>query len=176
VSELLWTISDAGINNLSSAAPSVTFKSTGSKTVKVTAKTGSGASSTAERTIYVTEAPAADASFTMSQSTVKSGERVTFIPNAPQLGYTYEWSMPGAEVEKASTTQAATTYAKGGTYTVTLSVSTPSGNTRSTSQTIKVEAAAPKVDFAVSPSLILKGESFTLTDKSTGGPTDWTWK
>lgn len=176
VSELLWTISDAGINNLSSAAPSVTFKSTGSKTVKVTAKTGSGASSTAERTIYVTEAPAADASFTMSQSTVKSGERVTFIPNAPQLGYTYEWSMPGAEVEKASTTQAATTYAKGGTYTVTLSVSTPSGNTRSTSQTIRVEAAAPKVDFAVSPSLILKGESFTLTDKSTGGPTDWTWK
>jgi len=176
VSDLTWSADDSNVNGLSQASPTITFNSQGSKTVRLTAKNGSGATNTTERTFYVYEAPVADATFTISESQIKVGQRVSFIPTTPLMGYTYEWSIPGAEVEKAYTTQATTTFKKSGRHTVTLSVSTPSGNTRSTSQTVDVIASAPNVDFALHPSFVMKGEKFTLTDHSTGGVTDWTWK
>lgn len=171
----LWTIPGAGISQLDITSPGVTFNAIGNQQVTLTAYDAAGGSVTATKTINVQSAPAADATFTPTLTEVPTGDRVTFIAKTPALGYQYEWSMPGAEVESAQTINASATYNKAGTYTVTLKVSAPGGVARTSSQQITVIDVAPVSAFSVSPAVVVKGEPFFLKDASTHAPTSWQW-
>ena len=171
----VWSAEGANLSNAIVISPTLTFQSTGNKTVTLTAYNASGESVTATRTINVQSAPAADASFKATLSEVPTGDRVTFIATTPALGYQYEWTMPGAKVEKATTTNASAIYTKPGTYTVTLKVSAPGGSSRTTQQTIRVVDVAPVSDFQISPAVVGKGEPISLKDLSSHGPTEWQW-
>lgn len=172
---LKWTALEAGVENLAVASPTLTFSKAGTHTLTVEATNANGETATASREITVIEAPAIDAGFTATQTSVPAGERVTFLVNKPVLGYVYEWSMPGADVEKVTTMNAAASYQAQGDYTVTLTVTAPDGQSRSSSANISVVEVAPVADFTVAPGIILKGESTILRDQSKFAPNKWQW-
>ena len=58
---------------------------------------------------------------------------------------------------------------------MTLTVTTPSGAKATKTETIKVVEVAPEADFSISPTVILKGESVELNDKSLYTPLTRKW-
>ena len=174
VRSLAWTVAGAGVDSLSSLAPSVVFPSAG--TYSVIAK-AIGSNATVSDTLEVTvqAAPAPDAAFSPSSAQIPAGESVSFRVASPRMGYTYHWQMPGAGIEEANTTDAAATYSTQGDYEVTLTVTAPDGRTARATQIVKVCATAPVADFAVSPALVVKGETVVLSDRSKYEPTEWNW-
>ena len=176
VSSMAWTATEAGVNNLIIESPALTFPQAGTYTVSVTATSTEGSTVTATRNITVQEAPAPDASFTMTAlDEVPAGERITFHASNPQMGYTYQWSMPGADKTKASASSVATSYQRQGTYKVTLTVTAPNGALASKTETIKVVEVAPIAAFSISPAVVLKGELITLHDESLYTPLTRKW-
>ena len=176
VTHIAWTAEAAGIENLTVASPTMTFGTTGTHTVTVTASNSEGTTATASYDITVEAAPEVDATFTMSTRNVPAGERVTFLASNPLTGYLYQWEMPGAEEEKATTVNAATSYINQGTYTVTLTVTAPDGTQKSHSEQIEVTEVAPEADFNIAPAVVVKGEAVSLVDKSLYAPTQWEWR
>ena len=175
VTDLLWTVPGAQVKSLNTSSPTFTFTSSGKKTIEVVAKNQNGDTMSASYEVDVEPAPACDASFALSKTSVPTGERVSFLAENPVLSYRYEWSMPGAEVEKATTINASTSYPEKGIYKVTLKVTTPEGKTSIVSHDVSVVEVAPKVDFDVSPAVIVKGETTFLKDLSKFAPTAWQW-
>lgn len=173
--KLVWSAESAGIDSLATVSPSITFDAAGTHTVSVKATTIDGKSATATRQVTVLPAPAIDATFSANKEIVSAGERVTFIPRSPQMGYIYEWSLPGASTEKASSVNAAVSYNEHGTYEVTLTITAPDGTKSSFSKSIEVTEVAPKAAFSITPAVVVKGEDITLTDESAYIPTEWTW-
>ncbi len=176
VTKLVWNIPDAGINNLAIAEPMVTFTSAGQKSVTITAEDASGRTITETKTLTVNEEAAADATFKVSKSPVILGEKVFFIVENPRLGYTYEWSTPGAEEEKTEGLRASAVYVDPGEHTITLKVTSLSGKKSATSNVrISVQGSEPAAAFEISPAVIQKGEKTYLTDKSKYNPREWEW-
>ena len=175
VTHLEWTSESAGIAHLAVATPTVTFATEGTHTVSVTATSADGNTATATYDVVVAATPEVDASFTMTTRQVAAGERVTFLASNPMSGYLYEWSMTGADNEKASTVTAATSYQAQGTYTVTLTVTAPNGTQKSHSEQIEVLEVAPEAAFSITPAVVVKGEEVTLIDESLYTPTQWKW-
>ena len=176
VSNLKWTVTDAGITNLAVAEPLVTFKSSGYKTIKVVAESGNGNSVTKEMTIYVNPEKDIDATFTASKESVVMGEKVSFIISNPSFGEMYEWNITGAEENSVSGQHGYAIFKEPGKQTVTLKVTSLSGEKTATSSIdINVEGSAPAADFEVTPAVIMKGERVYLTDKSKYTPVNWCW-
>ena len=175
VSRLEWTSEAAGISQLAVLTPTLTFAKAGTHAVTVTATSADGRTATATCDIVVEATPEIDASFTMTTRKVPAGERVTFHAANPMTGYIYEWSMPGADVEAASTVATATSYLAQGTYTVTLTVTAPDGSQKSHSEQIEVEEVAPEAAFNITPAVVVKGEEVNLIDQSLYAPTQWKW-
>ena len=173
---LRWTAESAGARDINVLRPSLTFATPGEHTVSVTAYNAKGTSATAERTLTVEEAPAPVADFRVSAEQITMDVPVSFIVNVPQHGYRYEWHMPGADTEYATTVNTAATYSKAGTYDVTLTVTSPSGRQATSSAKISVETVAPKADFDVAPDCILKGETTFLKEASRYQPETWSWE
>ena len=174
--KITWNIPDAGINNVTIAEPTVTFTSAGAKSVTMTAEDSDGKSVSETITVTVNEEPEADATFKVSKSPAIMGENVFFIVENPQLGYLYEWSTPGAEVEKAQGLRVNTVYSQAGTHTVTLKVTSASGAKSATSSIdIEVLDSEPEAEFEISPAIITKGETTYLTDVSKYHPNGWQW-
>ena len=174
--KLTWNIPDAGINNVAVDEPTATFTTAGEKSVTLTAEDADGNSVTETITLTVNEEPEADATFKVSKTPVILGEKVFFIVDKPQLGYKYEWSTPGAEVENAEGLRVNTVYAEAGTHTVALKVTSASGaKTATSSIDIEVLDSEPEAEFEVSPAVIMKGETTYLTDNSKYHPNGWQW-
>ena len=176
VTKLTWNIPDAGINNVTIAEPTATFTSAGEKSVTLTAEDSEGKTVSETITVTVNEEPEADATFKVSKSPAIMGENVFFIVEKPQLGYQYEWSTPGADVEKAQGLRVNTVYSQAGTHTVTLKVTSASGAKSATSSIdIDVLDSEPEAEFEISPAIIMKGETTYLTDISKYHPDAWQW-
>ena len=174
--KIIWNIPDAGINNVAIAEPTVTFTSAGTKSVTMTAEDSDGNTVSETITVTVNEEPEADATFKVSKTPVILGEKVLFIVENPQLGYKYEWTTPGAEVEKAQGLRVNSVYAEAGTHTVTLKVTSLSGAKSATSSIdIEVLDSEPEAEFEISPAIIMKGETTYLTDISKYHPNGWQW-
>ena len=174
--KITWNIPDAGINNVTIAEPTATFTSAGEKSVTLTAEDSEGKTVSETITVTVNEEPDANATFKVSKTPIILGEKVMFIVENPQLGYTYEWSTPGAEEEKAQGLRASAVYNVGGTHTVTLKVTSVSGTkTASSSINIDVLDSEPVAAFEVNPAIIMKGETTYLTDVSKYNPDGWEW-
>lgn len=172
---LEWTIPSAGIENLAVRAPEVTFPSAGEHTVKVVATDAEGNTVESTKSISVAAAPAPDATFTPSATEVGAGQRVSFIANNPRPGYSYEWAIPGAEVETVRTVNAGAAFSSFGKYTVTLTVTAPDGRKASSSADITVTKVAPVADMRISDAVVVKGDAVQLMDASKFDPDSWTW-
>ncbi|MBR4968076.1 MAG: DUF5013 domain-containing protein [Bacteroidaceae bacterium] len=174
--KITWNIPDAGLYNVAITEPSVTFTSAGQKSVTMTAEDADGNTVSETVTLTVNDEADADATFKISKTPVILGEKVFFIVENPQLGYLYEWSMPGAEVEETQGLRVNAVYAEPGRHTVTLKVTSHSGKKTATSS-IDIEAldSEPVAAFEVSPAIIMKGEITYLTDASKYNPQEWEW-
>jgi PKD repeat protein len=176
VSNLKWTVQDAGITNLAVAEPLVTFKTSGYKTITVVAENSNGNSVTKDMTIYVYPEKEIDASFIASKSDVVMGEKVSFIIKNPSFGEMYEWNITGAEENTVYGQHGYAIFKEPGKQQVTLKVTSLSGNKTATSSIdINVAGSAPVADFEVTPAVVLKGERVYLTDKSKYTPVNWCW-
>lgn len=173
---LVWNIEGASESTVSSASPSVIFKSTGDKKVTVTAASADGTTITDETVIKVESAPAPDATFTPTATKVAMGENVSFIVNKPVDGYTYHWDMEGADTPEALSVNAAAVYSQFGNFKVTLTVTSVDGKKSSSSCNIEVTEVAPEADFTVSPAVVVKGDDVLIRDASKYSPDKWQWE
>ena len=175
VTRMAWTAEAAGVKGLGVVSPTMTFAKAGTYTVSVSAYAADGSSIMATREIAVAEAPQVEPSFTMTANKVSAGERITFHADIPQVGYSYHWSMPGADNEEGTSPSVATTYEAKGTYSVTLTVTAPDGSEKSQTKQIEVLEVAPKASFSIAPAVVVQGEEVELSDESFYAPTRWEW-
>lgn len=175
VARVSWTAEGAGVKDLDMLEPSLTFAAPGEQKVSVTAYDNEGKTVTADAVVTVKEAPAPSAEFSMISERLVAGTSTTFMAKNPQMGYRYEWSLPGAEMDKQVTPAASATYAVPGTYKVTLTVTAVDGRKDVVTRDVEVVTTAPVADFDIAPAVVLKGEPAFLTDKSRFQPTKWNW-
>ncbi len=167
-----WTID--GKQTLKMDAPTVIFSEAGEHTITLEVADMSGKNMKEEKTFTVAAQAKPDALFT-SVGDVAVGKRISFInATMPYEGCSYEWSMPGSTQEKATTVNAATSYEKPGTYTVTLKATNAAGTSTYDMQ-IVVSSKVPTPEFEVTPRVILKGETAQLQDGSSDQPAAWDW-
>lgn len=177
VSVLKWTIDGAGINNVEVERPTVTFKTAGYNTVTLVAEDSNGNSVTATKSFFIQPEKAIDATFRVSKEQVNMGENVSFIVENPAFGQLYEWTITGAEEEKAYGLHGNAVFNKPGRQTVTLKITSITGNKSATkSMYVDVTESGPVAAFEVSPAMILKGEETSLKDLSKYSPTEWSWR
>lgn len=176
VETVFWTSADAGVEGLELKNPVLLFPKAGKHLVKLAGKTADGQTVAVEKEISVLPARF-DACFRPTQREGSAGERISFQPSNPLPGFRYEWTLRGADVEKAYTQGAAATYASAGDYKVKLRVTDPSGGRKKTGTfKLHVKNVAPEVQFEVSPMAVLKGQEVTLTDRSRYAPARWKWQ
>lgn len=175
ISSLRWTVPGAGIENLVCTSPTISFGKSGAQNVKVVAVDVNGNETEADTLITVLPAPEASAVFKMSKNKVVCGERVTFIPQNMVDGQSYHWTLEGASVETSNQSCVTVSYAKSGTYDVTLNVTAANGSTAKYTQKINIVESAPKAAFDVEPSVVVKGNQVRLTDKSQYGSAHSVW-
>ena len=169
-----WVVDGDTEHAMKIDAPSLLFSEAGNHTLSLTVTDAAGNTATKDSTFNVTALPVPTASFT-SPIGIAVGGRISFTnTTTPSNGTSYEWSMPGAEVETASTINAAATYNTAGTFTVTLKATNASGTT-TYSKEVLVSDKAPEAAFDVSPNVVVKGNAVTLKDQSGQQPTAWAW-
>ena len=181
---LVWNIPALGIKDWHITSPTVTFPEAGEYEVMATGYDYEGFASgdnpqageiSDTLIVKVDEAPALDADFTVSATEVGSGEHVSFQVSNFVQGYSYGWSMPGADVETANTPIAGATFQKPGDYEVTLTVTSPTGATKQNTKVVSVTPIIPEADFDVSEAIIMKGETTQLTNRSKHHPSSLRW-
>lgn len=176
VAALKWTVEDAGLENVATLEPTVTFKTPGEQKVILVAEDSEGNSVTAETTVNVLPEKAIDATFHVSKDPVIMGEKVSFIIDNPVFGVMYEWEITGSETQKIYGMHASAAFNETGEQTVTLKASSFTGANSATSTiNVYVLESEPVAAFEVSPAIIMKGEKTYLKDVSTFFPTEWEW-
>lgn len=103
-----------------------------------------------------------------SPATICPGIIASFTDQSTATPTAWAWSFPGASPASSSSQNPAVTYASGGTYSVTLTATYPSG-TVAVTKTVSVNAA-PNV--TVNSSTICAGQAATLT---ASGATSYSW-
>lgn len=171
ISQMQWTTPV----QTKSLAPTVVFPAAGEYEIAAKGVDYAGTEFPATLKVTVLDAPEINAAFKLSKSTVAAGEHLSFAPVECVTGYSYEWSTPGAQVEKQNGNSAGTTYDNFGSYTVTLTVTDGSGKKASSSQEVTVTEVAPLADFAISKPVVLVGETVDFIDKSKYSPSRWQW-
>ena len=179
VRSLKWSVPALGITDLSATELTVIFPKTGTYEVTMKGygyeKNGTVPEVSDMMTITVGGAAAPVADFEASLTEVPAGERVSFIASNPLSGYIYEWSVPGSENEEMFSPKVATSFVEAGTYTVTLTVTSPSGEKTQSSKQIVVTRVKPEADFAITKPVIMKGESTVLVNKSKHDAAEIQW-
>lgn len=177
IRSLAWNIPGLGISDWHIAEPTVVFPEAGTYEVSVTGTNyeATPGEVTATATITVEAEQKPDATFTTTSTEIASGDRISFSVKNPMEGYSYRWSMPGADLETSGMPTVTTTYQGPGTYTVTLTATAPSGKRDEKTEQITVSEVAPLADFTLSDAIVLKGETVRLTDLSKHSPIDLQW-
>ena len=121
---------------------------------------GSELTESKEVTVQQGEAPVAD--FIALTDTLPAGDRFSFINKTESPGCTYQWSMPGAEVEQVGGTNATALYPTVGTFWVTLTATNSYGSD-SVTREVTVRASAPSARFDISQTAIMLGEGVQLS-------------
>ena len=167
-----WTID--GKQTLKLDAPTLIFNEAGEHAISLEVTDLNGKTQKVEKKFNVVAQAKPDAMFTTSGDAAV-GKRVSFTnATTPSEGCSYEWSMPGSTQETATTINAATSYEKPGTYTVTLKATNAAG-TSTYSADIIVSSQIPTPAFDVTPNVIVKGQKTTLKDESINQPSGWDW-
>ena len=143
--------------------------------VTCTASFPDGTSLTSEKEVTVQQGESPVADFIALTDTLPAGDRFSFINKTVSPGCTYQWSMPGAEVEQVGGTNATALYPTVGTFQVTLTATNSFGSDSVTKE-VTVRESAPAARFGVSQTAIMLGEGVQLTDQSRYSPLSWQWE
>jgi len=170
-----WHAAGADMPDVKGKNSSFVFSQPGSYDVILTATFSGGATASDTTQIAITAGTAPVAAFDVSADVLPAGDRFSFINRTEGEGCTFEWDMPGAEVEHTTATNAAALYTSLGTFRVTLTATNAHGSS-SVSHDVTVSAAAPAAFFDVTPTAVMLGDTVWLKDNSRYEPTAWTWK
>ena len=169
-----WKV-NGSTNNVQCSMFNVQFPDPGKYNVTCTATYIDGSTLTAEKEIVVVDGEAPVADFEIMNADLPAGDRFSFINRSEGIGCTYQWSMPGAEVEQVGGTNATALYPTTGTFPVTLTATNPHGSNSITKQ-VTVRESAPNARFDVSETAIMLGQSVQLLDESRYSPLTWQWE
>ena len=175
IKKLWWTIPACGISEIKVESPTIMFKEVGNYKCIVGAEHYNGRIITDTVEIEVKEPAAIDPSFTMSAEAIACSDHLSLMVNNYVDACSYEWILPGAEVETVYGAKAGATYVADGDYTVTLKMTTADGRTAESSQMVHVTAVAPKADFIVDNPIVLKETPIQLSSTSRYGATAYEW-
>lgn len=175
VNKMWWTIPSCGIVEKCVESPVVTFTEVGTHTATVYGLSYKGDTLSSEVKIEVLEPAALDPAFTMSAQVIPCSEHLSLVANQYIDACSYEWILPGAEVEHVYGAKAGATYVADGEYTVTLKMTTADGRTAESSQTVSVTAVAPLADFVVTDPVVLKETPVQMNSTSRYGATAYEW-
>lgn len=176
VAALRWTVEDAGIENVRTLEPTVTFKTAGEQKIVLVAEDVNGNSVTSELIVNVLPEKEIDATFHVSKDPVIMGEKISFIIDNPAFGIMYEWTITGSDTEKVYGMHASAAFNDTGEQTVTLKATSFTGANSATSTVIvNVLESEPVAAFEINPAVIMKGEKTFLKDVSKFYPTEWEW-
>ena len=156
-------------------SPTFTFAQAGSYMVSCTASYADGSTLLAQKVISVSEGEAPVAAFDIPSDTLPAGDRFSFVNRSEGEGCTYQWSMPGAEVEQTCGTNATALYPQTGTFSVTLTATNQYGSSSATRE-VTVRESAPVARFDISEAAIMLGEGVRLIDESRYSPLSWSWE
>jgi PKD repeat protein len=173
--DLIWNVADSDIPELYGTSPSFVFSKAGTYTITCTALFASGDTLTAAKEVTVTNVEAPVAAFDILNDTLPAGNYFSFVNHCEGDGCTYLWSMPGAEVEEFTGTNAVAIYHQVGTYSVTLTASNSFGSSSVTRQ-VTVCESAPEARFKLSKTEIMIGDTIQLIDESRYSPLSWQWE
>ena len=160
---------------LSGMSPTLTLPKAGTYMVSCTASYADGTTASAEMEITVVEGEAPVAAFDVLNDTLPAGDRFSFVNRSEGSACTYQWSMPGAEVEQMGGTNATALYPQTGTFSVTLTATNPYGSSSVTKE-VTVRESAPAARFDLSQTAIMLGEGVRLVDDSRYTPLSWHWE
>ncbi|HVF41275.1 MAG TPA: PKD domain-containing protein, partial [Gemmatimonadaceae bacterium] len=159
ISQYNWNLGKSPGGTASGSLISVTYPHDGNRTVTLTVVDNGGKSSSITKIITIggTEPPPpADAppvaSFTVSCSNLACSMNASASSDDKGV-VNYSWNFGDGGSASGASSTASRTYAAGGTYTVTLTVSDVAGQTSTTPRTVTVSAAvnqAPVASFTVS--------------------------
>ena len=174
--DIAWYIDGVEQTNLRKCHEAdIAFDAAGSKTLRIEATRGNGSKVTVNKSVSVSE-NLFTSDFTLTATTVKVNERISFLSSNSVAGCTYEWTMRDGTTQSATSKNAATSYSTQGSKTVILKVTDPQGNVASTIHRVEVLPSAPVAKSSLSANVIMKNNSVTLTDESLYSPTEWSWR
>jgi len=124
-----WTFPGGTPNTSNVQNPIVTYNTTGTYDVSLTAtnKTGTGATTTKTGYITVSPIPAPVASFTANKTSLAVGGTVTFTDLSTNNPTDWAWTFEGGTPASSSAQNPTVTYSTAGTYDVTLMVTNGGG-------------------------------------------------
>jgi len=178
ITSYTWTFTDVTLQTLTGEKPTYTFATPGTYTVtlEVADDAGNSASDTFVITVLDITNPVANAGV---DRTTAAGASVSLDAggSADNVGITsYEWSLGDGNSKSGKTIEH--TYAKPGTYTVTLTAKDAAGNFAKDTVMVRVDDITPPVADAGSDRTVKVGEAVTFDARGSTddvGVTSYEW-
>ena len=175
VKQLEWSAPDANVDKYAGAELTLVFPKEGKYKVTLTVKGEKDKTRTVTKEITVTAPAPCSADFVASLKEVPAGQRVSFNPVNPVAGYQYAWAMPGGSVVASNAVSAGTSYETPGKHEVTLTVTSSTGEVKTSKQAINVVNVAPEAAFSIQNPVVLKNEKGWMTSESKFRPSTLEW-
>ncbi|ABD42532.1 PKD [Methanospirillum hungatei JF-1] len=162
------------------ANPSHTYQNAGTYTVKLTASSATGGSSTKTKEGYitVTQSGGIVANFTAAPTSGTAPLTVQFTDTSTGGPTMWSWDF-GDGTTEGMLANPSHTYQNAGTYTVKLTASSATGGSSTKIRegyiTVSPSGSGPTAAFTVDKRSGPKPLTVQFTDQSTGGPTMWAW-
>lgn len=154
----------------------VIFPTAGEYAVTLTQTDAAGNVADTTRVVVVEAAPQAKADFEMTENRLSAGHQFNFVNCSQGDGYTFRWSLTGANEETMNSTHATAVYEVPGTYDVTLTMLSAEGKeVAAVTKQVTVVPAKPEAAFDVPVPTLVRGGKAYLVDNSKYAPTEWSW-
>ena len=165
-----WDFGDGAISNAQNPAHTYTKAGTYGVTLTVTNAFGT---STKTKAGYITAGLPPTADFTSGTRAGPAPLTVAFADASK--GRPTSWAWDFGDGSTSTAVNPAHTYAKAGTYAVTLTVKNAYGSDTETKAGFVTAGGVPNADFTADERRGVKPFTVMFTDLSTGNPTSWKW-
>ena len=168
-----WNFGDGSSSTLQN--PSHVYKGYGQYTVTLVVSNSVGCSGTITKSQYIqNRKPFIQLSNLSSRGCAPFTFNPTLIDTVVDGIQSYSWDF-GDGTTSTAATPPAHSYPNAGTYYVILSITTTTGCTATTKDTVQVGTVKPVAKFTASPTTVCTNSPVTFTDGSSNNPTDWIW-